>query len=382
MDTTSPDRISGRFLRPSIVTILGSYRCNAECEHCCFESNPRIKHRLSLAEITEFIADAAKFRELQMVVFSGGECFLLGDDLGLAIEFSKRLSLRTRCVTNGYWAKSMVGGRERLRKLKEQGLDELNISTGDYHQKYVSEETVVNAAYLGVELGIENTLIVVEMKKGRVVTKQRMLERYPQLASMQNDKSPSFKVIESPWMPMSYREQIDQDPIYMLNRTNVHLRTGCSSLNTTLVLSPQKKVGFCCGLTRELIPELNEFIGNYSLEQVLEIAGRDFMKIWLLVDGPERILAWAASKNAEIDWENKYSHHCHACLALFDDPLVRQTINNHYQERVDDVLMRYSFSLKMQEAAHGRKPALSAAPQILSVPEVRVSSLVQPQPSS
>jgi hypothetical protein len=43
------------------------------------------------------------------------------------------------------------------------------------------------------------------------------------------------------------------------------------------------------------------------------------MKIWLFVDGPERILAWAAGKDPRIEWENRYAHHYHACLTLFDD---------------------------------------------------------------
>jgi hypothetical protein len=69
-------------------------------------------------------------------------------------------------------------------------------------------------------------------------------------------------------------------------------------------------------------------------------------EIWLFVDGPERILAWAASKNPQIDWEGRYMHHCQVCLALFQNPLIRETIADNYRERVDDVLMRYSvFSL-------------------------------------
>ena len=174
------------FIHPSIVTILGSYRCTAECKHCCFNSNPRIKERLSLDEILAFIESAAKYRQLQMVVFSGGECFLLGDDLNAAIRFSKSKGLRTRCVTNGYWAKSLDGGRDRLKQLKEDGLDEVNISTGDFHQQHVKANTIVNAACLSVEVGIENTLIVVEMRKGRTSFKAQLLNDEPRLAKLQD----------------------------------------------------------------------------------------------------------------------------------------------------------------------------------------------------
>jgi hypothetical protein len=361
------------FVRPSIVTILGSYRCTAECKHCCFDSNPRIKERLSLQEILCFIESASQYRQLQLVVFSGGECFLLGEDLNRAVSFCKSKGLRTRCVTNGYWAKSLTGGRQRLQGLKDDGLDELNISTGDFHQEHVSASTIVSAARLSVEIGIENTLIVVEMRKTRQVSKAQLLRDHPSLGELEALGEPRFRMIESPWMPMSINEHIDQDSQYMLNRDNVHLRTGCSSINTTIVLTPRGKVGLCCGLTRELIPELNETIGERTLDDILRSSGHDFMKIWLFVDGPERILAWAASKNAAIDWENKYSHHCHVCLSLFDDELVRETIREHYLERVDDVLLRYSLLLHSQLTNSGNQRIAEAIEQTTAATLPRLS---------
>jgi hypothetical protein len=113
------------------------------------------------------------------------------------------------------------------------------------------------------------------------------------------------------------------------------------------------KIGFRCGLSRELIPELNSDWDKHSLFELLEQAGKEFMKIWLFVDGPERILAWAADKNPKIDWENRYGHHCHACLALFENPLVRETIAKNYHERVEEVLIRYSVLLRHQELLEG-----------------------------
>jgi hypothetical protein len=86
------------------------------------------------------------------------------------------------------------------------------------------------------------------------------------------------------------------------------------------------------------------------LDGLLDAGAHDFMKIWLHVDGPERILAWAASKDPGIDWEGRYAHHCHACLALFEDPLVRTAIRAHHRERVDDVLARYVAELRREQA--------------------------------
>jgi organic radical activating enzyme len=338
-----------RYPKPSVITILGTYRCTAECEHCCMDSSPRVRGQLSLTEIRSFIQEARDHTEATLVVFSGGECFLLGDDLARAVEFATNAGLDTRCVTNGYWAKSERTGRRILGRIKDAGLKQLNISTGDYHQRFVPEDTVVNAASLGVELGIEQTLVVVELKKERAATRDRLLQ-HPRMSRLIGLPEARFKVIESPWMPMSLDSTVDQTEELLLNRNNVHLRGGCSSLFSTLVLTPHRKFGVCCGLTRERIPELNEPWSEGQLVDLLTDAGKDFMKVWILVDGPEKILAWAASKNPKIDWENKYAHHCHACLTLFRDLEVRETIRTYYTERIPDVLMRYALLLRAQQA--------------------------------
>ncbi len=337
------------FLEPSVLTILASYRCTAECEHCCFDSNPRVTERITLQDIVGFIERASQLGSTKLVVFSGGECFLLGTDLTKAIARCTSLGLRSRCVTNGYWAKSVSEGRRRLLELKAAGLNELNISTGDFHQEFVSEQAVVNAACLGVELGFDQTLVVVEVQKKRRVTRATLAAQR-QIQGLLSLDEARFKIIESPWMPMSLDEVVPQTSDYLLNSSNVHLRNGCASIFSTIVLTPSRKVGFCCGLTRERIPELNAVLNNDPLEDILKEGGREFMKVWLAVEGPERILAWAAGKDPKIEWENRYAHHCHACLALFADERVRNTIRTHYRERIDDVLMRYCMLLRAQHA--------------------------------
>lgn len=353
---------SGRLLvQPEILTILGTYKCTAACENCCFGSNPYITKRLGLSDILSYIQEGARYPACKLVVFSGGECFLLRNDLVVAVEYATSLGLGTRCVTNGYWAKRMDHGRKRLQALRHAGLKELNISTGDYHQRFVDQETVINAACLSVELEMDSTVIMVELQKERHVTASD-LTADPRIQQLLTLHRPRFHIIESPWMPMSHEERIEQDKTRMLNRKNVHLRTGCTSVLTTSVLTPDHKIGFCCGLTRERIPELNAPWEDGSLEALIDQASHDFMKIWLFVDGPERILAWAATKDKRIKWEDRYSHHCHACLALFANPLVRTAIKSHYRERIDDVLMRYTVKLRTQHATAHDLPACASDP--------------------
>jgi hypothetical protein len=242
--------------------------------------------------------------------------------------------------------------------LAGNGLKEINVSTGDFHQKFVAENRVINAVEVAVELGI-STVVVVEMQKGSKVTANafRKIPRIAELISNCKEKN-KFQIIESPWMPYAYEAVIMQHDGRMINRHNVHRRKGCESALSDIVATPTpRKLGLCCGLTREQIPELNAtWVVGESLLEFHTRNASDFLKIWLAVDGPEQILAWAASKNSSINWENRYSHKCHACVALYKDPLVSSAIRDHYKERLDDVLLRYAIMAR----SHGRGTGYAA----------------------
>src|SRR5262249_34967627 len=111
-------KVDSRIHGPTHLTILPTYRCTAACEQCCFESNPHVQGRIPLERILGYIDQAADdFPTLRLVVFSGGECFLLRDDLDAAIARATARGLATRCVTNGYWATSPRAARERIAPL-------------------------------------------------------------------------------------------------------------------------------------------------------------------------------------------------------------------------------------------------------------------------
>lgn len=161
---------------------------------------------------------------------------------------------------------------------------------------------MVNAACLGVELGLAETVVLVEMQMERRVT-GATLAQDPRIRALIDHPAARFHLLKSPWMPMDYEASIDQPDDVLLSRRTLHLRGGCNNVLKTLVLTSDNKVGSCRGLTREQIPELNATWDGASLDSILTADARDFMKTWLYVDGPDRILAWAATIAPEIRWE-------------------------------------------------------------------------------
>lgn len=338
------------YILPRTLTLITTYRCTAACAHCCFDCTPKSGGTLSLGAMIEAIDAAAQLGSVRTVVFSGGECFLTFEELRQAIIRATGHGLCTRCVTNGYWAKSKTRGRALVARLRDAGLREINISTGDQHARFVPIQAVENAAVLGIEAGML-TRVVVEECVDRATTKDVFCAR-PAIRALFADNvdgsaEPLFDVLESPWMPMDHEARIDSK--HLLTKAKLPSCKGCRSIFTTIVRAPEGSLGICCGLSRKLIPEVNRPFEADRLSETLSECGEDFLKIWLYTEGPEKILAWAAGHDPEIRWENRFAHQCHACLALFRDARVARVIREHFRERVDDVLLRYSVLLSQQD---------------------------------
>lgn len=331
------------FRFPTALTILPTYRCTAACENCCFHCSPKVPGRIPQNRIIKYIRDASEIPSIKLVVFSGGECFLLGKDLDDAIAWASRLGLRTRCVTNAYWATSKHTTKKRLQAISDAGLNELNISTGDFHQKWVPIENVIRTAVEGVAMGM-TIVIMVEVQAERKFTLNTLISDHT-LSKILKDKESKklLYLLESPWMSSHTGQKVEQNAEILMSEKKMPQVRGCTSVLSTLIISPSESLGACCGLAHEQIPEMR--IGSlreHSLSQLVENSKNDFLKLWLMIEGPYHILKWASEKDQKIKWEGKYVHLCDACRLIYSDSRIRKAINQHYKEKVEDILFRFT----------------------------------------
>ena len=124
------------------TAIATTDQCNIKCEHCLMMSGPSRKEKLSYLSMKRFIDSLRAKSKLNTVVFTGGESTLLGEDLFSIISYSSSIGLGTRLVTNGSWAINNCATEDMILYLLESGLNELNISTDDFHAKEVSLDCV------------------------------------------------------------------------------------------------------------------------------------------------------------------------------------------------------------------------------------------------
>jgi pyruvate-formate lyase-activating enzyme len=333
------------------LTIIPTYKCTASCKDCCFGSNPTITKRIPQKKILQYIDDAKQMRSIDLICFSGGEPFLLKNDLVKAVNDCCKSGVLSRIVTNGYWATSLKVARDKLSELVKAGLNEINFSTGKDHLEWVDLSYVLNGLEASFELGI-TTALMIELRADSDISKNEIIrfareEGRSELANfLEEDR---IKSVESPWMSFQEISSVDANLTTSgrrLNKLNLDHFGPCQSIFKTLVVSPSEHLGVCCGLPREEIPNLTlGSLAKDSLKFLLSSGRDDLLKIWLFLEGPEQILAYAASHNPEIEWENKYSHQCDVCRRVMTDPVILKAASEIDDVKINDLVSKFSVYL-------------------------------------
>jgi organic radical activating enzyme len=307
------------------------------CRESCLNNLAKQSHNITLETMLSAITQAKELGFVN-IVFTGGEPTLRWHDLIEAIRHADRLKMPTRLVTNAYWACDMEETKRRVRELCGAGLKEINISTGDEHARFVPIDKVVNA----IVTALEHSLLIavmIEIRADRIVTKTALLS-HPKLQHIGTAYKERLKIVESPWMPLNPMVVAGYPEGYLANTGNISSRGGCDSVLQTYVVQASSKIGACCGLGMRIVPELNVGLaqGADFLERAIQDAESDLLKLMLRYKGPEKILAWAATKDPEITWENMYAHKCQACLRIYKDRRVGKVIKDHHAELIPDIL--------------------------------------------
>ncbi len=328
---------------PRILTILPTYQCTAACRECCFECSPHVKGRIPLDRILAYIDEAAQsFSTLRLICFSGGECFLLGKDLDIAIARASSYGLMTRCVTNGYWAITESAARKRVEKLRQAGLTELNFSTGDEHQEFVPYSRVVNGAIAGAEAGLRVVIVVEGSNEVRFTIHEALSDERLAMFLKSSPAAKNLRVMSNIWMSFHADRKITQpEHIYARNCSDGS-SGGCTNILNNIVVTPHEQLASCCGLTMEHIPEMKlGDLREHSMKDLYYSQFDDFLKIWISLDGPQKIYRWATEKDPTIPYDDKIAHICHSCVIIYKDERVRRVLLEHYKEKVPDVMFRY-----------------------------------------
>ncbi|MDH3890493.1 MAG: radical SAM protein [candidate division Zixibacteria bacterium] len=349
-------------------------RCTARCQDCPIVTDGASSNTLTSQQMIDIVEEVLPWGTLSLVVFTGGEPLLLGDELVKTVAYVSKHDISTRIVTNAYWAHSEAAARQTLERLKDAGLTEINISCDDYHQEFVPLEYVRNANIAATKLGIP-ALIGHRIKQGGKITKQS-LSKYlgVELHKFERGKkNPDHNVINcGPNVPITTQIESYSDTSETGDLT---WRGPCASVLKSIIVSSDLRVQICCGIISNSVEEL--YIGSLKDDNLLTIIQRgneDLIANWLALSGPSSVLEFVREKAPEIDLPTQYVNRCHLCNELFTRPDVREVLHEHAAERGSMVgLMRGVLDWMSDDWAPQRLETRNQSPGTTSAPDNRES---------
>jgi hypothetical protein len=278
------------------------------------------------------IDEAKRIPSFERIVFSGGECFLLGADLDMLVAHAHRAGFATRAISNGYWAIHDRAARERMRSLRAAGLDEIMLSTGTFHQRFVSPTRIVNAARAAASAGI-SVRVSVEVCDQSTYDAASLIDDLADLVA-----TGSVCVAQDPWIADAGGRgstTLTHDRVPAEQQASANGR--CAQIFTIVTVTPDQILTACCGFPTEELPSLRiGSIENRALDDVLRDAPNELFKMWLHVSGPAEIAGFVARYVPGYKLPPAASI-CQVCVALQRDSTAMNVVAEHGGDVVQEI---------------------------------------------
>jgi hypothetical protein len=330
------------FIRPRTLSILTTRRCTAACDHCSVGAGPRQTDAIPVPRIRALIDEAQSIPTIDRIVFSGGECFLLGDDLDDLIGHASELGFLTRVITNGYWAVNAQVARARIADLCARGLDEMMLSTGSFHQRFVPVQRVIGAARAAAEAGII-TRISVEACDQSSFDDALLRDSLADLIA-----SGALYLGRDPWIvDAGGRGSSELTHERYLAESGSRGTGRCAQILNVISITSDQQLMACCGFPSEQLPRLRMgSVAGETLGAMLDAAPNELVKMWLHVAGPAGIAEFVAEHVPGYTLPPAASI-CQSCTRLQRDARAMEVVAKHGAEAAELIACQY---LRLQTA--------------------------------
>jgi hypothetical protein len=325
------------FIRPRVLAIFVTRRCTAQCDHCGIGAGPRAVGTLSVRRIHDLLAEARDVPTIRRIVFTGGEPFLLGRELDRLIAVAHGYGFATRVITNGYWATNPRAAVARTRSLKAAGLDEIMLSTGSFHEAFVPARRVVAAARALTEAGIPTRVAIEDCDQSRFDDGALKRELG---AALENGL---LAIARDPWITdAGGRGSAKISHERRRAAQGIDIDGGCSSMMTTISVTPDQMLMACCGFPLEQLPGLRiGSIADRALSDVLRDAPDDGLKMFLHVAGPSGIADFVSRYDPGYALPGNPISICEACTALQRDARAMRIAAKNFPDVAQSVTARF-----------------------------------------
>lgn len=323
-----------------------TYQCNVACRHCGPLCGTEEKDWIALDELKNLCYQAGELGAFN-AVFTGGEPTLLKEKLIDLLKFIKSdTKLKgTRMVTNGKWATTYDIAKKKLQQWQDAGLDEINISCGEFHQEWIPIEFVRNAYKAACDLNFDTVALAGEFlnEASGKISPQMFEEVIGEKLSTLANRSPFSRKFHGLMcgavMPYGRgKKYIKPEETVLMDESG--FGTLCADVNSVITAHPNGNVTACCGVMVREDSLLT--IGNWrrnSLKEILEESNEDIILNWIKHLGLSDMKKWLKDKDPSINFKEKYSSICDLCADIMYNNKCQELLLEGAVEREDKIIV-------------------------------------------
>lgn len=332
----------------SVVTTDG---CTAKCAHCLMCCKPGKKTKLTFEQIQRSIDQVKKNYSLSMVVFTGGEPTLLGEDLFRAIRYCTMNMLHTRLVTNAHWATSPERARKYIKKFRDVGLEEINYSVDDYHAPYVPLEKVKMAWQASKNVGFTSVLLANSRGIKDIIVPAYIQKFFGEKIPVSKAITDTSNIVNIPKAADGTQYMIYENSLQKSGRAAEELNSSkfkpvkdqgmlmspCTWAGSEPVLSPGGHIWACCGIPCENNQVLD--LGDTAKEpikKILERASNDVLLNAIYYLGPLYLCQFVEA-HSSIKFSKNFCGVCEICSALTENKEAIKVIRSNFAKLVPQI---------------------------------------------
>lgn len=313
---------------PYCITLIATYRCNAACVNCCYGCRPDRGRTMTPDEMKYYVdvcIDAYP-QSITRLALTGGECFLLGDDLDGIVSYGTQRGLNVDFISNGFWGRTYKEAEERIFRLWRAGLKEVAFTIGEDHDHIINFRHCRNAVVASARQGYKVELRVERRIFGdnTVYEKLRADRSFMRLVD-------AGKIQLKFWEWRDYNNETIGRRRYPWRHRPCGKSTPCRGLFNHIIITPYGDVLACCGIGNSRNPHMR--LGNIWKEPVKTIYERsfaDFLKVWIHSQGAQAVLQYVYD-NSDIKFR-RWDDGCESCIEIFENPRILPFLREHYDD--------------------------------------------------
>lgn len=319
---------------PYCITLITTFRCNAACVDCCFGCRPDRGRSMTLDEMKHYvdICLEAYPDNITRLALTGGECFLLGNDLDEIVRYGAEKGLTVDFISNGYWGKTYAIALERIKRLKSLGLKSVGFTVGDDHDHIIPLRNCRNAAVASARLGYKVEFRLESTRFGRCNVYEK-LKTDKAFMRLVDEKKIELKF----WEWREYNNETIHGRGHPWHCRPYDKSKPCDLLFKDIIITPYGDVMACCGIGSSRNPHMR--LGNVWKEPVKTLYERSFcdlLKVWIRFEGAQAILQYIHDKS-DIKF-HQWGNGCESCIEIFENPKIIPFLREHYNDWCNRVI--------------------------------------------